>query len=946
MKADNIEINYPFLQGGGEMGSLTRSFDWTTTSLGSPEKWPQSLRTTISILLNSKFPMFLFWGPDLVCFYNDAYRPSLGNNGKHPSALGQKGEKVWPEIWAEIKPLIDQVLAGGEATWSEDQLLPIFRNGKHEDVYWTFSYSPVKDETGQPTGVFVACTETTQTVQTLRELNESTHRFQNLVQQATVGIIVLSGPDMKVDLVNNAYGRLVGRSPEELKGKLLFDVIPEGRDEFLPLLRGVLTSGEPLFLDSAYYTVFANGKKIEGYLDIKYQPYRESNNCITGVMAICYDVTKQVQDRKKAEESEHQVRSLVESAPFPIGVYVGREMRIQLANKSIMEVWGKGTDVVGKLYSEVLPELENQAIYEKLDEVFITGIPYQAQNQLVHLTYDGKIRDYYFNYNFTPLFDGKGAVYGVMNTAADVSDLNLATLKIEESELNLRNIILQAPVAMCILREPDHIVEIANDRMYELWGKPKEVILNRPLFDGLPEARNQGFEELLKDVYNTGKTFTAYGVPALLPRKDKMETIYLNFVYEAFKGGNGSISGIMAVATDVTEQVIANKKIESSEARFRLMADAMPQFVWTGDAEGNLDYFNQSVYQFSGLSKERLEREGWLQIVHPDDQEENIRVWTEAISSGSDFIFNHRFKNKDGGYRWQLSRAVPQRDASGKIQSWIGTSTDIHDHKLFEEELNRMVADRTLALENNNKELERSNSNLQEFAYAASHDLKEPIRKIHFFADRLKQEHAGVLNKDGIKTLERLEVATDRMRTLVDDLLDYSQVSRGVNRFEQVNLGEKINLVVGDLEMAVQEKEARITIGDMPDVRGHRRQLQQLFQNLIGNALKYSHPHTIPQINISSQLITGSEAGIPLNEEALKEKFYLIKISDNGIGFDQKDAERIFQVFTRLHGNAEYKGTGVGLSIARKVVENHKGFIYAQSNLGHGSTFFIGLPVE
>src|ERR1700721_2148296 len=145
LKTYSIEA-YPFLAGGGEMGQLTRSKNWADTCIGTPDKWPQSLRTTLSILLNSKFPMFLWWGPELICFYNDAYRPSLGQNGKHPTILGQPAKEAWWEIWTIIKPLIDQVLTTGQSTWSEDQLIPIFRNGSIEDVYWTFSYSPVNDE--------------------------------------------------------------------------------------------------------------------------------------------------------------------------------------------------------------------------------------------------------------------------------------------------------------------------------------------------------------------------------------------------------------------------------------------------------------------------------------------------------------------------------------------------------------------------------------------------------------------------------------------------------------------------------------------------------------------------------------------------------------------------------------------------------------------------------
>ena len=176
-----------FLSGGGEMGALMRAYNWDSSLLGSVDNWPQSLLTTLGILLNSKFPMFLFWGSNHVCFYNDAYRPSLGNDGKHPGILGINGEEAWPEIWHIIKPLIYQVLADGEANWSEDQLIPIYRNGKIEDVYWTFSYSPVKDESGMPAGVFVTCTETTGKVNTLKKIAESNNQLNFAIEATELG---------------------------------------------------------------------------------------------------------------------------------------------------------------------------------------------------------------------------------------------------------------------------------------------------------------------------------------------------------------------------------------------------------------------------------------------------------------------------------------------------------------------------------------------------------------------------------------------------------------------------------------------------------------------------------------------------------------------------------------------------------------------------------------
>lgn len=180
----SVSVAFKYLEGGGEMGQLTRSFNWSSTVLGSPENWPQSLLTTVSIILNSRFPMFLWWGPQLIQFYNDAYRPSLGASGKHPTALGQPGADCWPEIWPVIKPLMDKVMQDGESTWSEDQLIPIYRNNRMEDVYWTFSYSPVRDDAGEIAGILVTCVETTEKVKSFNTLQQAKNELEMAIEAA------------------------------------------------------------------------------------------------------------------------------------------------------------------------------------------------------------------------------------------------------------------------------------------------------------------------------------------------------------------------------------------------------------------------------------------------------------------------------------------------------------------------------------------------------------------------------------------------------------------------------------------------------------------------------------------------------------------------------------------------------------------------------------------
>lgn len=222
--------NVKFLEGGGEMGKLIRTKDWSKTAVGNPGNWPQSLRTTLSILLNSKFPMFLFWGPELVCFYNDAYRPSLGNNGKHPGMLGARGQEYWGEIWHIIKPLIDRVLSGGESSWNKDQLIPIYRNGKIEDVYWTFSHSPVRDESGNAAGVFVTCSETTEMVKHIeqrktehQQLNDilkiSEERYHLMIEEVEEYAILYLNLEGTVENWNKGAEKIKGYKAEEIIGK-------------------------------------------------------------------------------------------------------------------------------------------------------------------------------------------------------------------------------------------------------------------------------------------------------------------------------------------------------------------------------------------------------------------------------------------------------------------------------------------------------------------------------------------------------------------------------------------------------------------------------------------------------------------------------------------------------------------------------------------------------
>ena len=283
--------------GTGEMADLTRAYDWNTTAVGPIGQWPEALLTTVNTILCSRHPMFLWWGDEHIQFYNDAYRLSIRED-KHPSALGQRGKECWPEIWPIIGPQIEAVLTKGEASWHEDQLVPIFRNGKLEDVYWTYGYSPVHSG-GIIRGVLVVCTETTPAVQAQQLLQQETERLADLFQQAPAFFAVLDGPNYVFELTNPPYQDLLGR--RDLIGLTLREAVPEAKDQgFIALLDHVYQTGEP-FVGRGTPIELARGpaQALEmRYLDFVYQPRRDSHGNINGIIVLGVDVT----DEKRAEE--------------------------------------------------------------------------------------------------------------------------------------------------------------------------------------------------------------------------------------------------------------------------------------------------------------------------------------------------------------------------------------------------------------------------------------------------------------------------------------------------------------------------------------------------------------------------------------------------------------------------------------------------------------------
>ena len=401
---------------------------------------------------------------------------------------------------------------------------------------------------------------------------------------------------------------------------------------------------------------------------------------------------------------------------------------------------------------------------------------------------------------------------------------------------------------------------------------------------------------------------------------------------------------MIGTVRDITNEKHAEKELLKREQKFRLLADSLPEHIWTSDTEGNLNYFNQSVFDYSGLTLDQITEDGWIQIVHPDDREENINQWMNSIKTGKDFLIEHRFRRFDGEYRWQLSRAIPQKDEHGNIRMWVGSSTDIQDQKMFLQELEKQVSERTAELARKNVDLEKMNKELQSFAYISSHDLQEPLRKIQTFSSRIMDKELESLSERGKDYLIRMQNAANRMQTLIEDLLAYSRTSTGEQKFKKMKLSDVVAEVAEDLKEELEQKDAQLEVNAPCEVDIIHFQFRQLLINLIGNSLKFVKNDINPVIKISSI----RKKGVDFNNERLaKDKYYCrVRVEDNGIGFEPKHAELIFELFQRLYGKSEYKGTGIGLAIVKKIVENHNGIVIAGGQKNQGATFDIYLPTE
>jgi len=825
---------------------------------------------------------------------------------------------------------------------------------------------PYYDDNGVYAGYAGFCMDIHQRVEMSEVIQESEQRIRNIIDQAPIAIGVLRGKELIVESGNQIILKVWGKDASII-GKPILEALPEIKGQgFMELLEGVYTTGVPFHGNSILAQLEHHGNIEDIYFDFVYTPVRDSKQEINGVMVVASDVTRQVLAKKEVEESEAKFRALIEEAPVPTAVLFGRELIIETANEPMLKLWGKGGGVMGMRLDKALPELEGQPFLQIFADIFDTGVAYESQEARAELVVDGKLTTFYFNFTYKPLFNSKGEVYAVIDMAIDVTEQVLARKAIEESELFSRTILYNSPIAKMVVTGKDMIIKRVNEKMLDMLGRD-ETIIEKPFMQVMPELLKTPLMERLTHVFVSGETYYRPDEKIELLRFGKPYTGYYNYIYKALRTVEGDIYGIMITASEVTEEVMARKKIEEAETSLRGAIELANLGTWSINlATGILEYDERLRDWFGFTKQEVITIERAYSPISEDDRPLVKAAILHAVTEGTDGIYNveYRVKNLKAGFERILhaqGKTYFNEDAIAYKIS--GTVQDVTNERKVELELTKLVQQRTEELAASNEELQalneeitvtneeleeanqhlyRSNEELSQYAYVASHDLQEPLRKIRVFSGILRGQQT--LSEENRILVDKIDKSSERMTLLIKDLLEFSKLLKSDLMLRPVNLNDIVKEVIVDFELILQEKHAEISVQDLPVIEAVSLQMNQLFYNIISNGLKFMDPAKEARIVIGSRIVPLAELSRYVHKVKPGTEYYDISFEDNGIGFEEKYAEQIFEVFKRLHGKDVFPGSGIGLALCRRIVNNHGGAIYAESRQGIGTTFHVILP--
>ncbi|HEY3360644.1 MAG TPA: PAS domain S-box protein [Methanosarcina sp.] len=740
-------------------------------------------------------------------------------------------------------------------------------------------------------------------------------------------LIAIIDNEYRIVRANKAMAAKLGVTPEKCTGLTCYRAI-HGTNEppsFCPHMQ--------LLEDGLEHTVEVCENCLGGYCIVSVSPLYNSEGKVIGSVHVARDIN----ERKNAEEalvrSENEFRALAENSPDVIARF-DRQNRHIYVNPAAAEVYGYSQkEIIGKNHSEMEKDPKQIKFWEQNHQrVFATGKPRTMEFQ--YSSPQGK--EYYFNTRIVPEFVNS-EVASVLAISRDITDIKEAEARLKETLDNLEELVeertSEVEKAYNSLKESERSLSEAqrmahlgnwdwniitnelywSDEIYRIFGcNPQEFGATYDAFLGYihPDDRDY-INSAVKEALN-GKSYSINHRVALASGEERVVHEQAEVI---FNEENIPVH-MRGTVQDITEHKRAEKALKLANAYNRSLIEASIDPLVTIGPDGKITDVNKATELVTGCSRSELIGTDFSDyFTEPEKARESYQ---QVFREGLVLDYELEIQHKDGYVTPVLYNASVYKDETGEVIGVFAAARDITERKKAEAMLK-------LKLE----ELARSNAELEQFAYISSHDLQEPLRMIASYLQLLQRKYQGKLDDKADKYIYFAVDGASRMQNLINDLLEFSRVTTKAREFEPTDCKSILKQVVFDLEVSIKENEAHVSYGSLPVVMVDSSQLTQVFQNLISNAIKF-RSEKIPEIEISAKR---------------KDNQWLFSVKDNGIGVDPKFSERIFEVFKRLNKRDEYPGTGIGLSICKKIVERHGGQIWIESESGKGSIFYFTLPI-
>ena len=614
-----------------------------------------------------------------------------------------------------------------------------------------------------------------------------------------------------------------------------------------------------------------------------------------------------------------QMQHLFQQAPTAIQILRGPEFVYELVNEqSLLLLRRKGEEVIGRRVIDVFPEMKEQGFIALLEQVYNSGEQYVAAETAVDYHTNNGLTRTYQRFVYAPLRDEDGQVTGIMVTGDDITAQVMARKAIEEAERKWRNLLLQAPGIFVVLRGRDMQIDFVNPPLLHSWGKTMELV-GKKLFEALPELKGQPMEASLIRVYETGEVYYTKEEKIAIVKAGVLEDVYYDYVCQPMLNETGVVAGITIMATDITLQVIARKRIEQTAQQLRTLTETLPQLIWMTDGNGRQEFVSGKWYEYSGIVP--VDYQSWIAMIHPDDLTPCAEVWQASLSSGTPYIAEARLKNKNGEYRWHHGQGDPIHDEQGHVIFWIGSWTDIHDHKKL------------------NQALQLRDEKKDDFIMMASHELKTPVTTIKGYIQLLQKLYESNDSNSAASAailqtaLSSMDKQVNSLSNLITELLNLSKIDKGQFELDKTrfNLPDFIKDIVQNAQLTTSH-QLRLNCQFNCNLYADKSRIEQVLLNFITNAVKYSPGAAAIDILV-----------LPYGNDLVG-----VSVQDYGIGMDEKDLDKIFDRFYRVEGRKEktFPGFGIGLFIAKDIITRHGGKILVKSRKNEGSTFTFILHCE